>query len=186
MTITFQFLRDLQKKERESKTLQEIPNNFYEEVSKYLNKKMKKSSLGSIEYQSTLPVIKFIFERREQKIINSALRFVRSKEQKKPKNMNKREEKFFDALTNLISENHISIDKLIADSEKEEAKEQEEPVEKKTNEKDFIKIEVLEDIPEFVADDLETYGPWSAREKVVAPRQAADILISSGKARMLD
>ncbi|MCK5474676.1 MAG: hypothetical protein KAI53_04670, partial [Candidatus Aenigmarchaeota archaeon] len=47
----------------------------------------------------------------------------------------------------------------------------------------FKKIEVIEDIPEFVAEDLETYGPWSPGETVVAPKKVAQIFIDAGKAK---
>jgi len=210
MAITFQFLRDLQKRERESSQLQEIPPTFYEDVKKYIHKKMKKSSdvlKGTMELKSVFPVVRFIFERREQKIVNGALRFARAKNGKKPKNMTPSEEKMFDSLVEIIDAYRIDVEKLVYErndedeeniEDEEEIKEEKienngekEDVEEKseidTKEDDgFIKIEILEDIPEFVAEDLETYGPWSSGERVVAPKQAANVLIDAGKAKVIE
>lgn len=159
-TITFQFLRDVQKREKNTVTLQEVPESFYKDVAKYLSKKQKNPR----EYENVLPVVKFILDRREQKIINSAVRYSRSVNMKRPKNMLKEEEVLFDKLVEVIKIYRIDINSF------------------KTmlvNENNMYLVK--EDIPEFVGVDMNTYGPWNKGDVVELKDDVAEVLVSAGK-----
>ena len=163
-TITFQFLRDVQKREKSTITLQEVPQTFYSDVAGYLAKKKKNVK----EYENIVPIVKFILDRREQKIINSAIRYSRSMNGKKPKNLLKEEEELFERLVEVIKLYRIDIERL-----------------KDFKSKGVKEYVVKEDIPEFVAPDMNNYGPWKKGEKIIINDDVAELLLESDKIEMV-
>ena len=74
----FQKLREIQKKERSISGLSRVGDNFYTEVSNYLNKLMRKIDNNPFSFESYLlrdaqRIVAEICERREHKIANSAV-----------------------------------------------------------------------------------------------------------------
>lgn len=74
----FQKLREIQKKERSISGLSRVGDNFYTEVSDYLNKLMRKIDNNPFSFESYLlrdaqRIVAEICERREHKIANSAV-----------------------------------------------------------------------------------------------------------------
>ena len=86
------------------------------------------------------------------------------------------------------SKNNDKSAKIDNDSKQKTAtKETKENTDEKTEEEtQFIKIEILEEITEFVAEDLESYGPWSPGEIVVSPQKVANIFIGTKKAKLVE
>ncbi|MCK4550602.1 MAG: DNA replication complex GINS family protein [Candidatus Aenigmarchaeota archaeon] len=194
--ITFKYLRELQGKERAASTLTKIPDDFYDAVVSYLKRKQRISARDSMrsftdlkEIENTVPVIKDIFNTRERKIMSSCIRSART--DIKVENMTLEEKNAFDSVRDLLKKRRKFLGGLFETGDERNKNEApKEPVDKKEDkmcekQKDtpFKKIEVIEDIPEFVAEDLETYGPWSPGEIVVAPKKVAQIFIDAGKAK---
>ena len=74
----FQKLREIQKKERSISGLSRVGDNFYREVSNYLNRLMRKIDDNPFSFESYLlrdaqRIVAEICERREHKIANSAV-----------------------------------------------------------------------------------------------------------------
>lgn len=74
----FQKLREIQKKERSISGLSRVGDNFYTEVSNYLNRLMRKIDNNPFSFESYLlrdaqRIVAEICERREHKIANSAV-----------------------------------------------------------------------------------------------------------------
>ncbi|MFB6203455.1 MAG: hypothetical protein ABEK01_03095 [Candidatus Nanohaloarchaea archaeon] len=61
--------------------------------------------------------------------------------------------------------------------DEEEKEEQEEKVEE-----GYTKVKAVQEIPEFMGTDLETYGPFDEGEEVVVPEDNAEILVNRGNA----
>ncbi len=194
--ITFKYLRELQGKERAVSTLTQIPDDFYDAVVSYLKRKQRISARDSMrsftdlkEIENTVPVIKDIFNTRERKIMSSCIRSARTAI--KVENMTLEEEKTFDFVRDTLKKRRKFLDRLFETGDEkskneipqETVGEKEETIDEKQKDTTFKKIEVIEDIPEFVAEDLETYGPWSPGETVVAPKKVAQIFIDAGKAK---
>lgn len=80
MVISFDIIRELHRKERESRGLQKLPEGFFEEVGQYLEAKEKGSSsaIDMIELENAKLIINDLIDRREHKIIEGAMVFVRS------------------------------------------------------------------------------------------------------------
>ncbi|MCK5063524.1 MAG: hypothetical protein KAR23_06355, partial [Candidatus Aenigmarchaeota archaeon] len=81
--LTFKFLRELQKKERASRELEKLDNDFYSQVSGYMEKKMgldlknNKDFAERRDLEHTKIIIGDILNRRERKVINLAVLNVR-------------------------------------------------------------------------------------------------------------
>ena len=207
--ITFKFLRDLQKKERDASTLTPIPDDFYEAAKSYITRKQRlamqdsmKSFTNLKEIENMRPVIKYIFNRREQKIMTCALRAARI-DSLKIENMIKEEQELFDTIKNKLKKRRSFLDavlmmnnsknndepaKITNDTKQKTATKEpkENTDDEEQEETQFIKIEVLEEITEFVAEDLESYGPWSPGEIVVSPQKVANIFIGAKKAKLVE
>ncbi|MCK4968563.1 MAG: hypothetical protein KAS12_05890, partial [Candidatus Aenigmarchaeota archaeon] len=157
------------------------------------------------EIENMRPVIRYIFDRREQKIMTGAIRAARSSKLKL-ENTTKEEQELFESIKTLLKKRRTFLEDVIETNEKEttttpidkkedkiqkeilEATTDNENTEKEDSEDDieFIKIEILESISEFVAEDLESYGPWNPGEIVASPKKVANIFVKANKAKFAE
>ncbi len=117
--ITFTFLREVQRKERENKELVPLPKDFIEELREYLKRKVQILSNPEMAdfydiraIENIKPVIKSIFDKRERKIIMFAVRS--GKTGTKPKNMLPHEEEMFLKIKNAVMESRKVLDELLS------------------------------------------------------------------------
>ncbi len=246
--INFRFLRELQRKERESPELQKLPDDFIDQLRDYIKRKVELLSKPEMltfaekkEIENLKPVIKCIFERREQKIVRAALHAARTGI--KPKNMLPHEEALFNALKHEIVKNRLLLDDILmlidplhrnslqlidrelevqnsgeeavnrdvktghemekeaeklAESvrrkeiekdkenrETEAEKEKGEKTSNKTPSREFMRLEIIKDVPAFIGIDLNKYGPWKKGQIVAVPEKIARALVKTGRAREL-
>lgn len=119
----FQRLREIQKKERSISGLADVGDNFYNEIYSYLNKLIKKIGDNPLSFYSYLHrdarrIATEICERREHKIINSALLNIQKSQELfaeissegglespalPPQNMTAEEERLYYSITNSFS-----------------------------------------------------------------------------------
>ena len=80
MVIGFDVIREIHRKERESRSLQKLPEGFFSEVREYLKAKesSKGSALDMIELENARLIVNDLIDRREHKIVEGAMVFVRS------------------------------------------------------------------------------------------------------------
>jgi len=172
-TITFEFIRSVQREERSESKLTKLPENFYEKARDYLVKKkelMKKkgSKSVSIEIGNIERLLEDIYNRRETKIVNHAI--ITARTGIPPQNLTKEEQKFFDQLVELLNFHREKTLNILLGKPKEE--------------KGFKTIMFTEDVPEFVGIDLKRYGPFKKGDVADIPKENADLLINSGKAEI--
>ena len=117
--ITFTFLREVQRKERENKELVPLPKDFIEELREYLKRKVQVLSNPEMAdfydiraIENIKPVIKSIFDKRERKIIMFAVRS--GKTGTKPKNMLPHEEEMFLKIKNAVLESRKVLEDLLS------------------------------------------------------------------------
>ncbi|MEA2004488.1 MAG: hypothetical protein U9O53_06065 [archaeon] len=208
--LTFKFLRELQKKERASRELETLDNDFYSQVSDYMKKKMSLDLKNNQDFaarrdlEHTGIIIKDILNRRERKVINLAILNVRGTII--PKNILPEEKELFEKIKSAVKkyrgnlvfvfyENGEKKETAEDEAEKDNAKTKKNKDEKEKNteenetentdsnsETDTAKIKILDAVPEFVADDGKSYGPFKEGDKVEIPQSAASILINIKKA----
>jgi len=207
--LTFKFLRELQKKERASRELEKLDNDFYSQVSGYMEKKMgldlknNKDFAERRDLEHTKIIIGDILNRRERKVINLAVLNVRGTIM--PKNILPEEKELFEKIKSAVTKYRSNLEFVFYENEekKETAREniKEDNIEKKKEKgeenkkteknkagdtdssKSVTKIKILGAVPEFVADDGESYGPFEEGEIVDIPQSAAAILINIKKAK---
>lgn len=202
IVITYETLYDILRREKARPELQELPNNYLEDLINYIKKKReilesqesKKSIFTSIEVQKTRKqieniqkIIKELYERRESKLIQLALIASRTNIGTDEKRvMLPEEQEFYEEVTNKLNffrENllyELSIGKLpkieLTHYKPKDLKIVEEP------NKSTRSLKVLCDIPKFVGTDLETYGPFKEEDITEIPHEIAELLIKQKRA----
>ncbi len=220
--ITFEFIREIHRKERDKKglELEELPENFFSLVQTYLTEKEKlyeKTRNPEIlfEIENAKKMIKELLEQRQRKIVLSAMQVMRGG--LPPENMTHIEEEFFDKILMLLNEYKSRIEleitgdylesklkevreemkameeeKTLEEEERDEVEREkreeveieEEKMEKidekeeKTTEPKKIKVVALTNIPRFVDENLNTYGPYKKGEEFELPEDLANLMIS--------
>ncbi len=216
--ITFEFIRDVHRKERDSKSLdlQELPENFFPLVQQWLSEKEKlyeaeKNPGVLIEIENAKKLLREIISQRQKKIVISALHVLRGGTP--PENMLPQEEEFFEKILSILNEYRSMIElEITGDFVKEKIEEirenlsemrkeaekryveekasesgkrekeivTEEKVEevKKPPTEKLIKVRALNNIPRFVDENLNPYGPYKKGDEFELPEEIANILIS--------
>ncbi|MFH1424415.1 MAG: hypothetical protein ABIG20_01905 [archaeon] len=177
--ITFETIREIQRSERRTERLFGLDDGFYQKISKYLSRK----GTNDDEIRNAKYALRDIVERRERKIMNLALSTVRTKDKANLSDMTQREKRLFDSLIETLNAYRVEV---VGEEKKAEEAPEEEEAEEDQEETKFMKIEVLENLPEIVGADMENYGPFKKGEIVELPEDNALIFIDSGKAESCD
>lgn len=170
--LSYQKLRSIEQRERQSPNLINIGPDFYVSAFHYIkglekrleeergeNPSSRKVVLITDELRNAKRVWESIMERREKKIIQAALSAARAGTSL-PSSLTYQEKKFYEKIVALLVENRKTIF---------------EGREKNVTERGII-IRVLEDIPHFVAKDMKKYS-LKKEDVIVLPKDIAEILI---------
>lgn len=168
-TITFEFIRQIQRDEKNFPKLTKLPEDFYRAASEYLEKKrgMIRETKDEIEVRNIERMVEDIFNRRERKLINFALVAVRTGVP--PENLSEEEKEFFEKIVSLLKERRRRILRPVLEGKIEE-----------TEERGMVEIIFKEDVEEFLGVDEKTYGPFKKGEKALIPKENAEIFIKRG------
>jgi len=165
-TITFEFIRRIQIVEQRSSKLAKIPDNFYESIRDYLERKrsMKSGRRDELEIKNIERLVRNIYNLRERKIINAAIIKVRTGVD--PQNLIPEEKEFYEKIVEIIKKRREkNLEGTIIPK-----------VEKETVEMVVFK----QDFPEFVGVDGKTYGPFKKGDIAKLPKENMDVLESQG------
>ena len=196
--ITYETIRSSQRTEREE-VLQKLPDNFFESVREWFVRKEKLKDITSLlEVENANKLMEDLINRRQKKIVLSALRTVRG--QLPPQNITDEERKIFDeivkslkAFKNNMNEKFKGYGKIaeekIQDAKKtiEEMKPSEPvtaPVVQETIEMKPIKpngkhmVKILKDLPRFVGPNLKSYGPLKVGDIITLSKEMGELLIN--------
>ncbi len=201
MTITYEILREIRRKEEKSQKLQPLPENFYEEVKEYIKDKLEVSSqsmttnLHKKELENAIETFQRILKLRIRKIIEEAIGSIVCDYEAKIDNMTNEEREFFEELlgvmkkhtTKLFSYSSPDIEDVESKENDIQATHRENVVadatvkeEEKNNseiEVPKIKVRFLRNFPSILGVDLKTYGPFAEGEIVELPEKNAKIFI---------
>ena len=200
-TITFEYLYDVLRKEKYSKELQKLNDNFLSNLKKYVTEKTsilksqaeKDSIFTAAETQKTRKqlenverLIKELFERRENKVLHLA--FLASKTHGKhalTSNLLKEEELLFNSIVESLGAfRQLAASDIIPH---EKIQKHIEPKDIKTEDKSETKaIKVLQQVPQFVGTDMQVYGPFNQTETAVLPLEIADLLVEKKIAETIE
>ena len=195
-TITYDVLYELLRKEKYSTELQKLDPNFFKDVIRYLDEKesiiesqKSKDSIFNTEIQKTQiqlnnarKVLKELYERRENKIIQIAL-FASKMNEKPDLSCLLPEELFFynESLKVLNSTRSSILHNVL--QKKLPRLEERKPKELKTTSIEETKlIRFLHAVPKFIGTDLNVYGPFEQEDAANIPSKIADLLIDKKRA----
>lgn len=190
--ITYETIRNAHRAEKEEE-LQKLPVSFFESVRSWFSHKEKlKDTTSLLEVENAKKLLEDIINRRERKIVMSALRTVRG--EMPPSSLTDEERKFFDQVVNIlktfrneVNDKFRNFDDIVEEKIEEAKKSMEElkPVEvEKPVEKTFIKpngkllVKALVDLPRFVGNNMETYGPLKTGDVIFVPEEVGKQLIA--------
>ncbi|HEC88483.1 MAG TPA: hypothetical protein ENI52_04110, partial [Thermoplasmata archaeon] len=119
--LNYSKLRNMEQREKSTSLLLDIGADFYKQTAQYVkeiedrleeekikNPSSKKIVLLSDELRNTKRVWESIFERREKKIVLSALSFARGGKEM-PKNLTREEKIFYDAMIEILKEHRKRV-----------------------------------------------------------------------------
>jgi len=188
--ITYETIRNAHRAEKEEE-LQKLQVGFFESVKSWFSHKEKlKDTTSLLEVENAKKLLEDIINRRERKIVLSALRTVRG--DLPPSSLTDEERKFFDQLVNVLKIFRNDMNEKfrnyadIVEEKVEEAKksiEELKPVEEKVENK-FIKpngkllVKALSDLPRFVGSNMESYGPLKTGDVIYVPEDVGKLLIN--------
>ncbi len=198
--ITYETIYETLRREKFRQELQQLEPSFFQDVVKYLREKKsilksqqeKESIFAKQEIQKTHKqieninkILKELFERRETKIIQLALFASKTNSQiqdmsvllKEEQEMFQRVKAQLDTFRENILGNLLKGIKPKIPKEKQET-----PVLKKEKNK---LIHFTKSVPQFIAEDLQTYGPFEANELANLPERSAQLLIRKNRASAL-
>ncbi|MBU0953584.1 MAG: hypothetical protein KKA90_04160 [Nanoarchaeota archaeon] len=164
--LTYESLRTFLENEKRTNKLAELPEDFFAQAHAYLEQKakLKEGTEDVWEAESARRALSDLLDIREHKILTLALFAVRSGVQ--PGSLTPSEKDFF---TQIVSEL-----KAFRNRRKEDLEGPSEPL---------TLISFTEDVPEFVALNLKTYGPFKTGDVATIPQPQAELLQKQGKAR---
>lgn len=166
--ITYDVIRNVHRMEKNQITLQKLPENFFFLARKWLEQKQelaKKETVALLEIENAKKLIDDLINRRERKIVISALHTVRGG--LPPENLTLEEEKFFDEIVEIFKKFKKDMQEQVIGKKTEKVKY---VVKKKT-------LKIKTDLPKFVGSDLKEYGPYKTGETVEVPEDLAEVLI---------
>ncbi len=196
ISVSYETLFDLLKREKERADLQKLDENFFQYLIEFLKEKdriLNESTLESEEKKNSerqLENIKKLlidlYGRREKKISGLALDKSKTKSTIVDTNTLLKEEKqFFDDLIKLFDRYRQGILFNILDGKLpivEEKKETHEVEIKKEVKKDTKLVRFIHAVPKFVGKELEEHGPFEEEDIANLPIEIADLLINKGRA----
>lgn len=161
--ITFEIIRKIQRDEQLTPKLTKLPENFYQNVKIYLDQKRKITDRKIVlEVKNIERLVEDIFNRRERKIINSAI--IAARTNIPPENLTNEEKDFFEKIVSLIKSRRGDILENLF----------------KTKEETVGLVVFKESVPEFVGSDEKVYGPFQKGDIAKLPEENVKILKERG------
>jgi DNA replication initiation complex subunit (GINS family) len=210
--ITYEILFDLLRNEKNREELQVLDKDFFADLVEYIQDKEKlvkdntdNQLFSSLEKEKTLKqldnakkLVKELYERREKKILNMAMISSRAGGLLDKSSFLPEEQQLFDKvagtleifktdiLYKLLGGNIPELRKTSMQAEQTSAQAQGGAKPMLPPGKDTIMIRFLHPVPKFVGKELEVYGPFESEDIANLPAQIADILITKGRAEIIN
>jgi DNA replication initiation complex subunit (GINS family) len=182
MVFTFEKIRELQRAERETTTLQSLADNTIKEIKEYLKQKENKpdkTNSDLMEIENAKNIIQDLFEKREHKILVNALYSVRT--DTPVQNLLKEEEELFYSIVNTLKTFRKKFMIDLFDTENIPKDQEKTDIVKETSPTENVKkpmVKIVRDVPEFIFKDLKIYS-LKKNDLVSLPKDLEDFLIKN-------
>jgi DNA replication factor GINS len=188
LSITYETLFDILRREKNHDELQKLSNDFYKDVVHYLREKKKIETEqsttahpfneASLAIMNINKMLRDLYDRREKKIISMAIDKARTGMAVTTDALLAEELQLFERLSELVSTYRIGILQRVVQTEYPEVIHKDQPrVEKK-----FVTVRFIISVPKFIGRNLESYGPFQPEDIASLPFDIAKILTDNGKA----
>ncbi len=192
--LTFETLFELLRKEKMNPELQSLEETFFQQTVEYLKEKgaiLKTEQQGDsifaadtkktqLQLESARKIIRELYEKRENKMMNLALLSSRAGVKEAGANMLPEEKRLYEetldmlntyrggVVENILQEKTVSIQRNTVPKDIKTA--QKEPTHGKM-------VRFVHAVPKFVADDLNVYGPFEQEDMSFLPTKTANLLV---------
>ncbi len=166
--LTHEMIEKIVLKEREEKKLSMLPEDFFESVRAYLEKKSRISETKEDRWELDWAKrsIQDLLDIREGKILSLALAYVKAGVT--PGNITPEEKEFFDGVVERIKEFHARKAEVLE------------------GKKDRLAaVALLQDVPRFVGVNMHNYGPFKKGDVANLPEENAKLLLEKGIAKKI-
>ncbi len=198
--ITYEKLYDLLRKEKSTQELQKIDKDFFRSVVDYLKEKEAiaesqkgKESIFSGEADTTVKqvanikkLIKELYEKREYKTIQLAMFASRIGDKEIPAALLAEERPLFLDIVNILNVYRESVVQNVIDKRLPTPGEQPKSIKRdfldQTKQSDTKVVRFMHAVPKFVANDMNTYGPFDEEDTAILPNKTADVLVDKKRA----
>lgn len=209
VVLTYETLYEILRKEKIRQGLQKVDDNFITDVLTYLKDKQQsyddtiaKNDIFSqsereklaTQIKNAKKIIRDLYDLRERKIINMGINHSRTQSHiVDTEHLLQHEKQLFESIHSLLNLNRQSVLKNIMELRIPEhgldvpIKRPAQPVQKTEKKEETGKksVKFLEDVEQFVGEELELYGPYKAKDSAQLPQEVAEVLIRQGKAAEL-
>jgi len=171
--LTYDELRRIHAREK-GPTISAIQPDFYEFAGRLLATYDRSNASGMREYNNVLKMLKYIYYRRLEKIVNSSISSFRGVDT--PPEMLPRERELYERIVFLVKSDERSVDDVMLCHPDALCEPDEKPpvVE---NREAFAKVKISKDVDEFVGLNGKTYGPYRVNDEVELPPEEAESLV---------
>ncbi len=177
MRLDYDELRKIYRLEKNSSSLAEVDDNFFDSLEKFFEaeKKAYVQSLGDLSstraksFSNLKKIIMEIFSIREKKLLNKALVASRTGELEASK-MASQELETLKEMLSVLNKHQKMLDEIL--SIKGTAKLP------KLGPAEKISLKILQNVPAFMGSDMKEYGPFEQNKTISLPEKIASLLIS--------
>lgn len=191
--ITYETIYGILRQEKYNSEIQILSKTFFKDIINYL--KEKESLLKSQKEKGTFPkeveknkkqienikkILKELYERRENKIIQLALLSSRSDKKDDLSNLLPEEKQLFNEFKNTFIQYKNSILNQVLSKKIPDIKPKDIKIEKPNSTK---LVRFIHTVPKFIGTDLNIYGPFESENLASLPLKVADVLIKRKRAQ---
>lgn len=196
--ITSDTLYEILRKEKTTTELQKLDKNFYKNIIKYFQEKQnliesqkdnilfsKEITKINKEIEAAKRMLKELYERRENKIIQYALFSSRSKVKDETIQLLPEEKVFDKSMFDLIESFRKSVLDNVLSGKIPVFEDSPKPLKVDSVQnsiEDNKLVRIIQPIPKFVGTDLNIYGPFEQEDVSLLPIKVADLLINKNRA----
>jgi DNA replication initiation complex subunit (GINS family) len=199
ITITFETLFDLLRREKSREELQKLSDTFLDDVKRYIEEKAQVQNTMNVfseqeqtrrQLENVRRILRELYERREKKILMLAINKSRTGSNViDTRALLPEEQQLYADLVSVLdfSRNRILVDVLApphtADRPVAEAQKRPEPKPMLPElQNPLVTLRFLQPVPSFMGENLETIGPFEEEEIASLPRAIASVLVERGRA----
>ena len=187
--LNYETLYEILRREKIKPELQKLDKDFYKNVENYVKEKIdlldsqkqKSSIFAQKEIEKTekqleniKKIIKELYEKREQKIMQLAIAFAKTTNLQDTPEILPEEKLIFDSVMNILKKAR----ERIINNKLEKPK-----VIKMEDETKLVRF--IQAVPKFIGDDMNEYGPFEEEYVALLPSKVVDILIKNNRAELL-